>query len=329
METLFSHSGTVSPDVLARFSALISHEFYQHKLSFENGVSGELRFEKARSHPISLTHLRSDLEISTERSWAHIRNNKVGSWLILLDLRGSVTIERSRGTITIEEGQGAIVNSNEPFRIRRLPHGTGEVCETFCALVPSDIFLSHIRSADQFDTPFVMESVEGHIVQSLLDVLVKHADQLRPEVARPLTASLLEAVAGCFDCRETASRTGRSHIDRRLVEIENYIFMNATDPDLSYRKVAESCNISQRSLGYLLKANNSTFSRLLWKIRLQKAHDWLSSPSSRDHSVSSTAYMSGFKSTSHFSRLFKAEYGYSPREYRRTLGSDNDYVRPR
>ncbi len=105
-------------------------------------------------------------------------------------------------------------------------------------------------------------------------------------------------------------------VDRRLSDIENFIKMNLSDPELSYDKVAISCGISPRYLCFLLKANNTSFSELVWKNRLPKARDWLVSPKTRDYPIHEIAYMSGFKSAAHFSRMFRATYGMPPREYR-------------
>ena len=93
--------------------------------------------------------------------------------------------------------------------------------------------------------------------------------------------------------------------------------MNLADPELSYDKVAISCGISPRYLCFLLKANNTSFSELVWKNRMPKARDSLISPKTRDYPIHEIAYMSGFKSAAHFSRMFKSTYGMPPREYRR------------
>src|SRR3546814_20474839 len=83
---------------------------------------------------------------------------------------------------------------------------------------------------------------------------------------------------------------------------DRYILRNLTDPDLFYDMVAASCGISPRYLCYVLKANNTSFSDLLWKNRLPKARDWLVSRATRDYPIHEIAFMSGFKSAAHLDR---------------------------
>jgi AraC-like DNA-binding protein len=80
--------------------------------------------------------------------------------------------------------------------------------------------------------------------------------------------------------------------------------------------VAEGCGISPRYLSHLLKNNGSPFLALVWNRRLQVANEWLSSTTSSEISISEIAFRVGFKSPSHFSRLFKREFRRSPRENR-------------
>jgi AraC family transcriptional regulator, positive regulator of tynA and feaB len=66
----------------------------------------------------------------------------------------------------------------------------------------------------------------------------------------------------------------------------------------------------------VLRANNTSFSDLLWSQRLPSARDWLVSESFRRYPIHKVACMAGFKSAAHFSRMFKSAYGISPKEYR-------------
>jgi len=50
--------------------------------------------------------------------------------------------------------------------------------------------------------------------------------------------------------------------------------------------------------------------------RLGTAHDWLREEKMRGQAISEIAYLVGFKSSAHFSRMFKARYSLGPREYR-------------
>ncbi|MEQ8692398.1 MAG: helix-turn-helix transcriptional regulator, partial [Pseudomonadales bacterium] len=79
---------------------------------------------------------------------------------------------------------------------------------------------------------------------------------------------------------------------------------------------AKCCGIYTRHLCHVLKIHNTSFSERLWSLRMVKAHDWLLSDKFLDQPIYHIAYMAGFKSAAHFSRMFKEVYGVSPKECR-------------
>ena len=76
----------------------------------------------------------------------------------------------------------------------------------------------------------------------------------------------------------------------------------------------------------------TSFSDVLWNLRLLKARDWLVSDPFQEYPIHKIACMSGFKSAAHFSRMFKSSYGASPKAYRAGQGgaeADDPVLRER
>lgn len=324
MQTLFSFSGKNSADSWANWAAMSSREFYDGELEADALTNPELTFDKALGFPISLTHLACHASMAYRRSWRHIRTNKVGVRVIWFVKKGSLKVVRSVGTTTIEAGEGGIIDSNAPFHAKLICDETG-FHESYQAIVPAHLFLSHLPEAEKFTDAFSLSTPEGHVVERLLDILASDGEHLNRKTAQPLVESFLEAIGESIGCRHMDIPRRQRLVDKRLADIENYILMNLTDPDLCYDKVASSCGISPRYLCYVLKANNTSFSELLWRNRLPKARDWLISPATRDYPIHEIAFMSGFKSAAHFSRMFKATYGCPPREYRAMHGITDEH----
>lgn len=322
MQTVFSSDGRSAPEARRVWAEISRREFYDGELDVPPGDFNGVMFEKALQYPIALTHLVSRTAMSYRRSMHHIGDNRVGFRVIWFVKQGSLKITRAQGTSIIRAGEAGILDSNVPF-FAALQRDGAPAHESCQAIVPPDLFVTHLKQADCLIDSFSLSTPEGQVVQRLLDVLVDEGEHLSNQTAKLLVQSMLEAVAERIRASvELPQRMGL--VDCRLRDIENYILMNLTDPDLAYDKVAECCGISPRYLSYLLKARHTSFSDLLWKNRLPKARDGLVAPSTIKYPINQIAYMCGFKSAAHFSRMFKSAYGCTPREYRDAYAHKTD-----
>jgi AraC-like DNA-binding protein len=239
----------------------------------------------------------------------------VGFRVIWFVARGAFRITQSGGAFEIAEGEAGILDSDAPFHCK-VQHDESGCFESYQMIVPAYLFMEHLQGADLISKSFELMTPDGKVVQRLLHLLVNDGENLSRKVAKPLVDSLLEAVATCISKGEEGTPKQQTHVDKRLSGIEDYILMNLTDPDLCYSRVAANCGISPRYLCYLLKANNTSFSELLWSNRLAKAKGLLLALAAQDFPIQEIAFMSGFKSAAHFSRMFKAANGCPPKEFR-------------
>lgn len=315
MEKLYATFSGNPVRAMTSYEELTRREFYEGELISETGDFTGVDFEKALSSPLSITRITTRTELSFRRGHQHIRKNRVGLRVMWFVVSGSVRISRATGTTDIAAGRAGFLDSGVPFSacLKRSAEG---VHSSYQIIIPPDLFMSHLHEAERFSEPFSLDTGEGQTVRGMLEMLARHGDLLSDKTADLMCRSLLEATADYLRTSGIEMPQRQKLVDRRLADIVNYIKMNLADPELSYDKVAASCGISPRYLCFLLKANNTSFSELVWKNRMPKARDWLVSPKARDYPIHEVAYMSGFKSAAHFSRMFKATYGMPPREYR-------------
>jgi transcriptional regulator GlxA family with amidase domain len=71
-----------------------------------------------------------------------------------------------------------------------------------------------------------------------------------------------------------------------------------------------------RYLHQLFRLMDMSASEWLWLRRLQRCHDLLSAPRHAAQSITEIAYSMGFSSSSHFSNLFRAQFGLRPSDVR-------------
>lgn len=315
MINIYSGLSKNSVSSLPSYEALTRREFYDGDLSSETGDFTGVDVDKALSAPMTITRITTRNELTFRRGPHHIRKNRVGLRVLWFALSGSVHIVRSTGTTDIAAGQAGFLDSGVPFTAS-LKRSNDGFHSSYQIIIPPDLFMTHLQEAERLSRPFDLESEEGRAVQGLLETLVKHGNTLSCKTSELMSHALLEAVLDHLRSSGIDMPKREKLVDRRMADIENFIKMNLSDPELSYDKVAISCGISPRYLCFLLKANNTSFSDLVWKNRVPMARDWLVSPKTRDYPIHEIAYMSGFKSAAHFSRMFKATYGMPPREYR-------------
>ncbi|MEU2123917.1 helix-turn-helix domain-containing protein [Nocardia niwae] len=157
--------------------------------------------------------------------------------------------------------------------------------------------------------------VANHIVQLTAD-----ADALSADPAAALSGcASIELIRGLL--LSASSDDGNGSVvpsDILLSRIRAYVRRNLADPDLGSEQIAKAHNMSVRQL-YKICAN-AEFRLEQWIIgqRLERVRGDLARPDHEHRTIAMIARRWGFRDPSHFARRFRAAYGVSPREWRRT-----------
>jgi len=116
---------------------------------------------------------------------------------------------------------------------------------------------------------------------------------------------------------EIRSGENRGYTDtvlRRLIMVTDHIKNNLTADDLSQGAMAEMAGISKDYFSRVFRSvTGMNYSKWLNMIRLEKATELLAD---REKTLTEVAMLSGFQSISSFNRVFHAEKGMAPGEYR-------------
>jgi AraC-like DNA-binding protein len=315
MQTLYAYSGRDVAELRRGLAVMVHDEFTDGELDVAPRREVRSVHRTGLSGPVSFMHSLNGTDISFRRSWHHIRARTAAVRLLYFVLQGEIQVVSAAGSYTVPSGRCAVINADEPFYTRcSVPEGGS--FESALAVVPEHLILSRMPWAKNLTTCFEVDAGHRPVVTSLLELLCFEGDRLSRRAADPLTEAFLESLSEGVGDKIAGALRSCSLVDKRFADIRQCIQKYVTCPDLTSEWVAQYCGISPRYLCYVLKANDTCFSELLWSERLPKARDWLVCDAFRQYPIHKIACMAGFKSAAHFSRMFKSAYGVSPKDYR-------------
>ena len=137
------------------------------------------------------------------------------------------------------------------------------------------------------------------LLMEFMLTLDEHREEFAPEIRRGESYSYTDSVM------------------HRLIMVTDYIKNNLTADDLSQGTMAEMAGISRDYFSRIFRnVTGTNYSKWLNIIRLEKATELLED---QKMTLTEIAMHSGFQSISSFNRVFHAEKGMSPGEYRALL----------
>ena len=316
-ETLFAFDERNYLDCQNGFRGNGNQEYYLGDYSIEAGSVIDVRAEKKAVGVCSIIRLRSRTRLLFRRSWSHIREDPTDVTVLWFVKRGQLCVSHQSGYTAAKAGDFIITKSMTPFFIECQPDEE-QVHEVLHVVIPTHVMRSYI-SQDVL-TGFCTSAAGSQyaIVQNILTGLFEDESGLPVQIAQQLVDSALVVLSHALGSSGAGSPARQSVSDKRLQDVLRYVEVHLSDPKLSIAMVAKGCGISPRYLSFLLKHYGTPFSALVWDQRLKMASRWLLSSKAANVSISEIAYRTGFKSSAHFSRMFKRAFCMSPREYRAT-----------
>ncbi len=126
------------------------------------------------------------------------------------------------------------------------------------------------------------------------------------------TNSLMRA--GLRPLPDTVRDEGRAQPNTVLFQrVQRYIDSNLASADLTPERICKDVGISRSKL-YQLFAPSGGVMRVVQRERLLRIREILADPARPKMRIAEIAWCHGFVSEKHFSRVFKAEFGHTPRE---------------
>jgi AraC family transcriptional regulator, positive regulator of tynA and feaB len=288
-----------------------------HLISSTNVNSGKFSLTSVQAGMLGVDQYCGP-ESATRRSWQHIRKSSCESYLMWFPLEGHVVITHDQEHENlIGAGDFFVTCGNRPHQAKSFS-GSSEACRQLFVWVPSHIMRSRVPQIDYLcGRKFSGEFGPGGIGAHLFGQLLAQGDNCSPDCLSTLGEAALTAVCDTIRSSGPAVNTNIIRHSASLERVMRFIDRNFTKPGLTAGQVARACSLSIRSLHYLLRSKQTTFSTYLRTVRLRQAREWLRDPEFSHFNVVDIAYMAGFKSASHFSNAYRNHFGTAPRELRK------------
>ncbi|MET1154375.1 helix-turn-helix domain-containing protein [Arthrobacter sp.] len=240
-----------------------------------------------------------------ERSLRDIRSTPADNILLCLLSEGNAFYYHSGGAETLAAGDAVLYDADQPFM-----YGFSTDMRQVILEIPRSAYLERTGSPG-LAGPQVLRaggSLAGSHAQALVGI-IRNALTAPPADVQPVEDAALDL----FD-RIVGAKSGST--GAYLLAAKEFVRRHLREPDLSAARIARAVGISERHLGRIFAAEETTIARFVMESRLQRARDMLTAESNNSIPVSTVAESLGFVSAAHFSRSFKQAFGHTPREAR-------------
>lgn len=158
----------------------------------------------------------------------------------------------------------------------------------------------------------------GYVASELLRAAMVAAPRLCPSEANRIANGLLDLIGLALDSNRhsRASPSPKLHRTATLRRVQEFIETRLDEEELTCAMIAREHRVSTRDLNKLFEREGISISRWIRMRRLERCRIDLEGAQGAQRSISDIAYAHGFRTISHFNRLFKTHFGCSPRAFR-------------
>ncbi|WP_245468086.1 MULTISPECIES: AraC family transcriptional regulator [unclassified Mesorhizobium] len=245
------------------------------------------------------------------RSAAKLRSSSIDHWYVVLPHSGRSWTEVNRRVAEAQPGKLEIRSLGYPFR------GRATESEGLFLYLPRDLFADAAATLDANNNSIL----SGNFADLLIDYVDSIATRLRsltaddlPRIVHATRSMIIACLAPPAEHAAAAEQLASVALMERA---RRYVQNNLDAARLTPDSMCRALGVSRSRLYQLFEPSGGVL-HYIQSRRLLAAHVALSDPTDSRRIVQ-IAEAFGFSSAANFSRAFSKEFGYSPREGRRTM----------
>jgi AraC-like DNA-binding protein len=244
----------------------------------------------------------------------HLRRSDPEMCKIDVSFSGRFAVEQSDRQASLGAGSFSLVDLSRPHRV------AAQQCRLTAVMFPRALLPLRERDISELvGTTFDRTQPGAALVTSVVREMTDNLSAYEGATGARLGAVVLDLIAVTL-----AGRVNRSHalpveLQRRalVLRVRAFIEENLHHPGLGPTAISASHHISRRFLHKLFEDQGTTVAGLIRARRLERCRQDLLDPGQAANPVSAIANRWGYRDPAYFNRVFRAEYGLPPAEYRR------------
>jgi len=232
---------------------------------------------------------------------------------VLLVTKGQSRLWRDGRQVILGAGTWAMYDPARPYRI----DSTGPFDCVALAIPTGLLSMSQSFAAEAFSRAHPIRGNMRLALDAMSFCLNSNLDEEQDDLTATGQAILTLIEAGIRHYTHVTCVTGSAQREASLLlRVEQQIRACYPDPEFTIEKLAETLQVSRRSLYNALKSQGQTPYKIIQHYRLEASSRALGDDAQSHKSVADIAWESGFSDTTHFSRLFRQRFDMTPTEYR-------------
>lgn len=258
--------------------------------------------------------------ISLQRSHREPHLNSQDAYFVVMLLSGAGLLEQHGREVFLQSGDISLYDATQPHRV----HCFGELSKMIYLSIPRTVLRDRVAGIDRCMALHIPGNKgAGFIAANFLHSSATHADQLQAHDFSALSDHALDLLTlAITSVRPVDFNLSRSRA-ASLNSIKMFVAQNLRNTELDTGLVSAHAGLSARYINSLFEDEGTSLMRYVWQRRLENCRKDLLNPHCVGHRIFEIAFRWGFNDAAHFSRVFKLQFGCTPREFRHGANQSN------
>ena len=234
-------------------------------------------------------------------------------FLVSIQTAGTGRISQDDRSTELHPGDFALYDSTRPYEL-----AFDDDFQQYVLMLPGPTLRSQLRDASRLTARSIRGSRgAGHLMIEMIRTLAADIAVLEPAAAAAVAQGVEHiVVAGLSSLGDGVSP--EPTLEARREQIKTCARARLRDPGLTLAAIARQLHTSVSTLHRAFAGEPCSIAEWIWAQRLDGVRAELCDPAMRHRTISDLAFGWGFVDASHFSRAFRARFGCTASELRRT-----------